>query len=214
MPDLHTPEWTVTLSVFLLAALSMGLLDRPLLVWLHAADLDSPLVETISDLGKSQWYLIGAPLIYLVWPGKVGRSRAALVFWSVAASGILVDVVKVILARPRPDLFLDHGLYAFDFFRVRADFLSFPSGHTATAFSLAACLAVFWPRGRFLFLAGATCIGSSRILLEQHYPSDVFVGAWFGTFTVFWLLQGKKHPTHDPSPLAGGDPGNPPGSVP
>jgi len=206
-------EWGVTLVVFFVAGLSMLFLDRPLILWVDHVDVPSTLVKGVSELGKSQWYLVGALVAYPMWPRASGKARISLLFWSVALSGILVDLVKVLLARPRPELFLEHGLYGFDFLRVQASYLSFPSGHTATAFSVGACLALFWPRGRVVFLAGAASIGTARILLAQHYPSDVFVGAWFGTFTVLWLNRNKKHSINDPSPMAGGDPGDPPRPV-
>ena len=57
---------------------------------------------------------------------------------------------------------------------------SFPSGHTATAFSVAGMLwcighAWCWP-----FTLFALIVGFSRIYLGVHYPSDVCFGAILG----------------------------------
>jgi membrane-associated phospholipid phosphatase len=71
-------------------------------------------------------------------------------------------------------------------------FNSFPSGHTLTAFSAAfLCLFLFpgikKPGQLVLVLLALTC-GLSRIVLAQHWPSDVLGGMVLGTaaaFTVF-----------------------------
>ena len=60
---------------------------------------------------------------------------------------------------------------------------SFPSGHTTTAFSLATVLACYTQNKKvqIIYLALALAAGYSRIYLGQHYPSDVFMGAFVGT---------------------------------
>jgi membrane-associated phospholipid phosphatase len=73
---------------------------------------------------------------------------------------------------------------------------SFPSGHTATAFSLYTILVFivlnkYW--GLFLFLV-AIGVGYSRIYLAQHFPIDVYFGAIIGVLAALtgqWLVQIK-----------------------
>lgn len=57
---------------------------------------------------------------------------------------------------------------------------SFPSGHTAAAFSLATVWAQERPRDRELVYTLAALVGMARIQLKQHWPSDVFFGAAIG----------------------------------
>lgn len=61
-----------------------------------------------------------------------------------------------------------------------ADVFSFPSGHTAFAFTFATVLSETYPAVALLAYAIATLIGLSRVLLSVHYPADVFAGAALG----------------------------------
>ncbi len=67
---------------------------------------------------------------------------------------------------------------------------SFPSGHTASSFSIAFLIAQFYPMLAFQVLAytAASLIGFSRIYLGEHYPSDVLFGAALGTGITVILL--------------------------
>jgi len=79
---------------------------------------------------------------------------------------------------------------------------SFPSGHTAFAFSAATSLSLAIPKWyviapSFLY-AGA--VGYSRMYLGVHYPSDVVAGALVGAGSAYlsfkaqqWILGKKKH---------------------
>jgi membrane-associated phospholipid phosphatase len=64
---------------------------------------------------------------------------------------------------------------------------SFPSGHTATAFCMAAILACIYPRLKlgWLFMIMALMVGYSRIYLSQHFFMDVYFGSMIGTVSAF-----------------------------
>ncbi|HVF40859.1 MAG TPA: phosphatase PAP2 family protein [Gemmatimonadaceae bacterium] len=71
------------------------------------------------------------------------------------------------------------------------DYRSFPSGHTALAFAFASVVSSetvrWWPQSRWLvgsvMYGGATLSGLSRIYDNQHWASDVVMGAAIGTLT-------------------------------
>ena len=75
---------------------------------------------------------------------------------------------------------------------------SFPSGHTAAAFSLATSLSITYPKWYVIAPSAiwACGVGFSRINQVVHYPSDVLAGAAIGVGCAFvnvyvnrWLNQ-------------------------
>ena len=75
---------------------------------------------------------------------------------------------------------------------------SFPSGHTAAAFSLATSLSITYPKWYVIAPSAlwACGVGLSRINQGVHYPSDVIAGAAIGIGCAFanvyinrWLNQ-------------------------
>jgi undecaprenyl-diphosphatase len=97
---------------------------------------------------------------------------------------------KNVLDRVRPDQHLR---------LVHVSSMSFPSAHSANSMLVyPLCALLLAPeRWRRLAVGGAVllslCIGTSRVLLGVHWPSDV-VGGWaFGLFWLMALLQYHRH---------------------
>lgn len=62
--------------------------------------------------------------------------------------------------------------------------LSFPSGHSTCAFTLATFLAIIYPHlGRFFYSIAAMC-AVSRVIVHAHYFFDVYAGGLLGYFIV------------------------------
>ncbi len=129
----------------------------------------------------------------LVWR----RPWAALYFAIAAASSAaVVQLLKVLIGRPRP---LDA--------LVQADFGSFPSGHSANAALIAATMAIIFPR-TWVWAAGAVytvAMMISRTYLGAHWISDtiggLLVGA--GVAVIVWApfalrLYREKRMPHPP----------------
>lgn len=168
------------------AGAAYATLDLSLARYFHAWD-DTPVegaLKNLTKLGESQcWLILGLALFFLLRKKEVFLSRLGLLMFSgVAVSGILVNMVKALVGRARPELLLEEGFAGWTGWAHPGESLysSFPSGHTATAFAVATTLALAVPRYRGWFYFGAAAIGFSRVGLTAHYLSDVIVGAFFG----------------------------------
>lgn len=111
------------------------------------------------------------------------RFLSLMVLSSYAVSGIIAQVLKYFIIEPRPGILLKDSGYKYFIDDVTLHNLyAFPSGHTASAFALAAVLS-FAVRNKnysVLFLLGAIIVGYSRIYLAQHFTNDVLAGAIIG----------------------------------
>ena len=96
----------------------------------------------------------------------------------------LTTALKRLVRRPRPYRALD-GVEARDRQFMTDEVFdphSFPSGHTSTAFAIAASLSLSYPEWYVAApaLAWAGAVGVARVWHGVHYPSDVLVGAGVG----------------------------------
>lgn len=108
----------------------------------------------------------------------------AMTFAAVAA-GLFVHVLKMVVSRSRPELWLG----AFDHAAPLAS--SFPSGHTVSAFTIAGVL-LFGSRSiplRVTAISLATLVAASRVLSFRHWPSDVFAAALLGLLFGWFFIN-------------------------
>lgn len=129
-------------------------------------------------------------------------------FESVVLAELVTDVVKTAAGRARPDQNPDDPFdYRFGRGFGKHAFASMPSGHTTAAFAAASAataeVGAHWPRHRTLVGAtlytAAGLVGLSRMYNNQHWASDVVVGAAVGTFSG-WKVVGYTH-AHPGNPI-------------
>ena len=178
-------KWSIAVvAVILLCVLSYIFTDIQAALWFHTLNnrWANDVFNIITDFGESQWYLIAGMLLFVAFRKKnFYRAYSGLFLsLSVAVSGVSADMIKYIAGRARPTLYFSEHLYGFNSFHYEYEWISFPSGHAATAFSVAIVLTTLYPRWRVLFLISAALIAFSRILLTQHYISDVIAGSFLG----------------------------------
>ncbi len=121
-----------------------------------------------------------ATLGYLLLAGK--RATAALVAVAVLGGTLLSSLLKAGFERPRPDL-VAH--------LVEVSSQSFPSGHATlsavTWLTLGTLLATVQSRRRLkayvlgVAIAVTLLVGTSRVYLGVHWPTDVIAGWCIGT---------------------------------
>ncbi|MGC2199600.1 MAG: phosphatase PAP2 family protein [Stellaceae bacterium] len=192
----------VVTAATLLIATSIDVFDRPVARFFHARDPDlHALFELTGRLGLTYGYLtlFGLAFVALHWGGLLPRlrpvaapSRAfsaipAFLFLSIAAAGLVADVLKLILGRTRPKLLFANSTYDFAWLGLRPDHWSFPSGHSATIFALVTALWWLWPQHALFYVLIASIIALSRVVVGAHYLSDVFAGALIGVLTTWGL---------------------------
>lgn len=119
-----------------------------------------------------------------------------MILSSYLLSGLIAQVLKYFILEARPAVFLEKIKYDYFITDVTLhNYHSFPSGHSASAFALAAILSFSVKNKNYslLFLAGAILVGYSRIYLGQHFIDDVLAGSVVGIISAIfcWLFFDK-----------------------
>jgi membrane-associated phospholipid phosphatase len=117
---------------------------------------------------------------------------ALMIFSSYALSGIIAQILKYFIIEPRPAVYFEKTNYSYFIDEVTLhNFHSFPSGHTASAFALAAILSFSIQNKSYsiFFLLMAVLVGYSRMYLGQHFMDDVFAGSIIGVLSsiICWM---------------------------
>jgi PAP2 superfamily. len=196
-------KWLTIIILFLcslLAVIAYFYWDLPLTIYckgLGRSVLD--IAEIVTTWGESRWYyMILVPVFIYSWfltKNKLWSNRILFLLISLSASGLINLLVKWIAGRNRPINFFNIGQFGFNFFGVGYEMTSFPSGHTVTAFSLAAAVSILFPRTGIVAFVIAISIGMTRIILMSHYLSDVIAGAGIGilsTIIVKYYFDQRK----------------------
>jgi membrane-associated phospholipid phosphatase len=170
--------------------------DTTIILAVHSIErpwLDMVMLAVTTTGGSLLFISVAAIATWLFMKQRVLDMLTILI--SYGGAGVISDLLKLVFARPRPDLFPPI---------VNAAGYSFPSGHTASAMAVFGLLALFlWRQKRFALavLSGfwVMAVGFSRVYLGVHYPSDVLGALAVGALWVFavfawraWFVRWRK----------------------
>jgi len=151
-------------------------------------------INRTTDWAKGAYWLALSVTVLLV-------SQTAIWFWgptpltafwanislaylaSLAVGSAILHTIKIVLGRRRPRDELELNLYGFRFAHFDLQHDSFPSGHALTIFCVAVIASAAAPALTLLWFAIAFYLALTRVFLNAHYLSDVFVGAATGILT-------------------------------
>ena len=181
-------------SQYILVISSLGLYyfgDQLLSEWiyLHLTSLMS-YAKTGGILCSPLILLVAPSVLFLCVRFKKDRKKLSLILFEISLAQCIVvgigRILKVLISRARPCLFLSEGITGFFPFSLQDSFQSCPSGHTLAYFAFAATLSFHRPRLQKPAYLIAFSLSLLRVFSGDHYLSDVLISACIGHSIAFF----------------------------
>ncbi|QIV95556.1 PAP2 superfamily protein [Allofrancisella inopinata] len=180
-----------------LATLSYNFLDMKILNLIHTNDFFGAEISSVATMfskifSTKVWSIIAILATILCIFKYIKSEEPSTKIYTLSLSLILAiiiaSIVKVILARYRPEMLILDNKYGFHFFSLKKMFNSMPSGHTTLSFAGLLAFANFFNKKYITAIAIliASLVAVSRIIILDHYISDVLVAAYIGIFSYLW----------------------------
>lgn len=136
-------------------------------------------------------YILVAGLVTLLVLGKDKKQEIKnliLVVVSIFVSrAVITEAIRYIYPYQRP--FVSNDVYAL---LTPSVTYSFPSGHAAFFFALAAAVYFFHKKWSAVFFAGAILISLARVVAGVHWPADILAGAVVGILSAWAVGKGVE----------------------
>ena len=183
--QLNTQEKKVSIYL-LIGALFFLLFDYSIASFFHSLNYQTKsLFGTLTHFGDSLYFFIPTILTWALV--KIIKSKnqimntiseiSLFIFLNILLSGIVTQILKHIIGRPRPVLFNGFDLKSLDIIHFDSKWHSFPSGHSATIFAFIFCMIFLFPKIKNILITIAIIIASTRVIVGAHFISDIFGGA-------------------------------------
>jgi hypothetical protein len=167
----------------------------------HRTETKDDIASVFRHMGQPEVYAtvgLGTILAGLIASDDDVTRAGGRITGSLVTAGLSNGIIKYVVGRTRPN---HSSIPDPDEFAPFSGNVSFPSGHTAMAFALAASVSNevhFWPAQVGLYGA-ATLTGWSRINDNKHWLSDVVGGAAVGITSAMimdgeWTIFGLGQP--------------------
>ncbi len=183
------------LYLFCLAPLALLLIDTDIAHWTE--NWSNPSLTNLANLAtlciNPGWIcsMCGLLTVTLIAFNLKAYRFFAQVCASLASGLFLIRLLKFCVGRSRPKMWLKHNIHECQFFTTDSHYLSFPSSHAFGIFALAFIGSHYYPRYKALFFAAATTLSLSRLVLHQHYASDISAACViaFGSYCLIWKTK-------------------------
>jgi len=198
MPDLYKKTAICAAITAVIYLVLFFFFDKPIGLWINDNWSGTWITywgNHISNLANGSYVRLGIALCFiliLIYDPRLKRRWIRSLLYiciSVAIAVVIGDGLKYLLGRHRPTMLFEQNLYGLHFFSTEWALNSTPSGHTIRAFSILTALSMLYRRFAVVFISIAILIGVSRVVVTDHYPSDVVFGAFIGVFTALWVYK-------------------------
>lgn len=161
--------------------------DLRILLWCGKSRCYLKFMQSVRLISRSgDGYLqLALPLSLLIFLPEHGKNFCLLAAFAFTIERPLYFILKCSLKRRRPPEIVP----CFTSVVTPSDRFSFPSGHTMAAFTLAGLCYCSFGAIAIPFYLWATAVGTSRVLLGVHFPSDIIAGATIGTLIVNYSMR-------------------------
>ncbi len=181
-------DW-LTASIIVGGTLGLYAVDEDIREWFqdNQGDTGDAIANIVEPFGNGLFVIpaLGGLYLYGHYADDSRLVRVSLLsLESFVISGVITTAIKFTGHRHRPDA--EDGAYVWDGPGLLTDHLSFPSGHSTTAFAVASVIASEYAyTGYVPYIAYgiASLSALSRIYDDRHWASDVFFGSAIGYFT-------------------------------
>ena len=152
----------------------------------HQSSSGDALASVGNFLGDPAYTLPPLGILYLYGhftDDPKARRTSLLAAESLAISGLFSELLKMASQRPRPQTGESSSKWYGP--RLKSEGMSFPSGHTTAAFSLASVIAEEYGTNPYvppLVYGLASLTAFARVYDNKHWASDVFFGGAIGYF--------------------------------